>query len=459
MALRKSKLRKIKNLNLQSDSNINFQCISINNKLNNININKSENKMQSFESNSIKTNTIKRISKFSFNERIRNWFSALFIGLIIESLLRERFYDAGIIIIRNIQIRINDNFIAILFFQILSLCASKYFLISIIMILFNYVDTYSSLLLMIITSCAATGTGFFKLIYKNPRPYFHENWVKVFDCETGFGNPSGHSIVAVSVYLTVSKIIRKKFYLQKRIQKYFNYVTVIFILFITFSRLALGAHSLNQILFGIFIGAMIYALFFDVFKIDLNLTDEIYIIMKPKIFNIFSTIILMILFIGIIIFNFFPVLNKLDSQTWGRSINENCPNTPYSKLFEYEAYFMLAGCSSLIGGYLGIYFDIKYNMEGNIEKWVMQNLGDTNWNKTNFCESIIRIFVIALINFPAFSPNLFVSSNDTINAIFFLKNLIPFFAVNFTIYGFTRRILFYFNIGINRKYQKKLIKE
>jgi len=307
-------------------------------------------------------------------------------------------------------------------------------------------------LLMIISSCAATGTGLFKLIYKNPRPYFHENWVKVYDCETGFGNPSGHSIVAVSFYLTIAKIIQKKIYFPKKAKFYFNLATVLFILSITLSRLALGAHSLNQILFGSFIGAMIYALFFDVFKIDLNLADEIYVIMKPKIFNIFASVILIILLIGIIIFNFVPILNDLDSESWGRRITENCPNTPYSKIFDYEAYFMLAGSSSLIGGYLGIYVDIKYNMQGDVEKWILQNLGDTKWNETSLIESFKRIISIIFLNLPAFSLNFIVGSDNTINAIFFFKNLIPYFAVNFTLYGFTRRMLFYFDIGINRKY-------
>jgi len=312
-------------------------------------------------------------------------------------------------------------------------------------------------MLMIISSCAASGTGFFKLIYKNPRPYFHENWVKVYDCETGFGNPSGHSIVAVSFYLTVAKIIQKKIFFTKKIKKVFNFLTVVFILLITLSRLALGAHSLNQILFGSFIGAMIYALFFDVFKIDLNLADEIYVIMQQKNFNIFAGVILIILAIGVLIFNFVPILNDLDSKSWGMRINENCPNTPYSKLFDYEAYFMLAGCSSLIGGYLGIYVDIKCNMQGDIEKWKAQNLGDTKWNKTNFAESLYRILAISVLNFPSFSLNFIIGSNKSINAIFFLKNLIPYFAVSFTLYGFTRRMLFYFKIGVNRKYSSRLI--
>ncbi len=402
--------------------------------------------------------SIKIISQFSFKQRIRNWLIIFIIGLILEMIYREKFYDLGIIIIKKIQSYINDNIFAIYFFQILSFCASKYFLISLIILIFNYIDTYSSLLIIIISSCAALGTGFFKLIYKNPRPYFHENWVKVYDCETGFGNPSGHSIVAVCVYLTIAKLIKKKIDFSKKRKRYFNIATVILIQLITFSRLALGAHSLNQIIFGSFIGAMIYALFFDVFKMDLNLAQEIFVMMKPQILNIFLTISITILSFGVIIFNFIPLLNDDDAHYWRRSITENCPNTPYSKLFDYEAYFMLAGSSSLIGSYLGINFEIKYNLNGNIQLWFIQNFGNTNWNKTNFIDSIIRLIIIGIFLLPIFSLNFIVSSNDTINNIFFLKNLIPNFVVSFMLYGLTRRVLFYFDIGINRIYKIKDIK-
>lgn len=394
-------------------------------------------------------------SDSNFNVRLRNWITIFVIGLILESIFREKFYEVGIVLIRKLQSLINDNIYLISFFQILSFLAAKYFLIVMLILAYNYHDTYSSLLLMIISSSAGTTIGFFKLVYKHPRPYFHEDWIKVYDCETGFGNPSGHSITAVSVYLSLYKILFSKVKLSRRYRKLVRHSFVLFIFCITISRLALGAHSLNQIIFGSFIGAMIYALFFDVFKIDLNLTDEIYVIMKPRIFNIFSSVIAIILLIGVVIFNFIPTLNDLDSKTWGRRISENCPNTPYSKLFDFEAYFMLSGCSALIGAYLGIYIDIKYNMQGNVKQWVDQNIGNRKWNKTSFVKSIIRLIFCIIVVLPTYSLNFFIcGANNSVNVIFFLKNLLPHFTVNFVLYGFTRRILFYFNIGVNKNSQE-----
>ena len=308
--------------------------------------------------------------------RLFNWIKLLVVGIVIESLLREKLYQYGINFIEILQGAINDNHFLIKLLQLLSLMATKYLVITSAIMFFNYLDMYSTLILVIIGGCGTIGTGFFKLIYKNPRPFFHEHWVKVYDCETGYGNPSGHSIVAVSIYLTLWKVLRKKNPFFEKYKKSFFMLLFFFICCILLSRLALGAHSLNQILLGIM---------------------------------------------------------------------EHCPGTPYSKTFDFEAYFMLAACSSLIGAYYGIYFDIKFNLSNSHEKWIEMNHGEKQWNKTGFIKGLMRLVLLIALLSLAFCLNFIISSRAHTNYVFILKNLVPYFCVNFALFGLGRSLSCKFN--------------
>jgi membrane-associated phospholipid phosphatase len=324
--------------------------------------------------------------------------------------------------------------------QTLSIMATKYMLIFAILLFFNYMDMYTTLILVIIVGSCSIGTGFFKLIYKNPRPFFHEDWVKVYDCETGYGNPSGHSIVAFAVYLTLWKILRKRnVFFEKNKRKLFIFL-FFYMCCILMSRLALGAHSLNQILLGSFIGYQIYTLFFEVIKIDLHLHTEMNVVMNLFFFKVGAYIISSFLIFGILIFNFFPLTINLDINQYLERIIQSCPGTPYSKIFDFEAYFMLAACSSIVGAHYGIYFDVKFNLNNSIEKWIEMNHGDKLWNKTNFITSILRLFSMSIVLAISFCLNFIISSNAHTNYIFILKNLIPYFFVNFALFGFCRSI-------------------
>jgi len=306
---------------------------------------------------------------------------------------------------------------------------------------------YTTLVFIVVSASGSIGTGFFKLIYKNPRPFFHEEWVKVYDCETGYGNPSGHSIIAVSVYLTLWKILRKKVpFAEKHKKKLFIFL-FIFICSILISRLALGAHSLNQILLGSFIGYETYLLFFYVIKIDLKLHEEVKVLMKISNLKLFATIVSIILIVGILIFNLFPLKITLDVSKYLERILEQCPGTPYSKVFDYEAYFMLAACSSLIGAYYGIYYDIQYNLKNSQDKWIKMNFGFYQWNKTSFYKSIGRLLLILFVLSGPFSLTVLISSEAHTNYIFILKNLIPYFLINFMLFALCRHLSVVFKIA------------
>lgn len=385
--------------------------------------------------------------KSEIKQRLFKWIKVLILGLVIEALVREKLYNLGISIIQILQSFIEDNIFLIKLMQFLSQLATKYLVIFCVFMFYNYLDMYTTLVLVTIGGCGSIGTGFFKLIYKNPRPFFQHDWVKVYDCETGYGNPSGHSIVAVSIYLTLWKVLRKRNgFFERNKKKLFGFV-FFFICCILLSRLALGAHSLNQILLGSFIGYQIYCLFFYVIKIEVDLHQEIKTLMKLSNLYIFCITIFTILIIGVLIFNFFPMTFDLDVNKYLDRIMENCPGTPYSKTFDYEAYFMLAACSSLVGAYFGIYFDIRFNLNNSQEKWIEMNYGKKLWNRTNYFKGFLRIIILFILLAIPFSLTLIVSSNAHTNYIFILKNLVPYFFVNFFLFAFGRHLCCKLNCG------------
>lgn len=74
-----------------------------------------------------------------------------------------------------------------------------------------------------------------KAFYSSPRPYWSSAEVKAWHCETDFGNPSGHSMLSIGFAITIS---------YKKPTCY-KVAFISIAILIGFSRLVLGAHSLN----------------------------------------------------------------------------------------------------------------------------------------------------------------------------------------------------------------------
>ena len=98
----------------------------------------------------------------------------------------------------------------------------------------------------------------------------------------GYGNPSGHALSSSCLYLSfwymLSDLISG---LIKNNKKLFNIVkyTILtvslgIVYLIMTSRIYLGVHSINQIIFGFFIGVGIFLLFLPLFKSYCNTSTE-----------------------------------------------------------------------------------------------------------------------------------------------------------------------------------------
>ena len=104
--------------------------------------------------------------------------------------------------------------------------------------------------------------SYYKLIYNNPRPYMVDDNIYSYTCSTSFGNPSGHSsassVFAVCLMLEIFHGHSYDPFPTKFYSKVAYVITFILLLYwaisIPYTRYLLGAHSLNQVVYGSTLG-------------------------------------------------------------------------------------------------------------------------------------------------------------------------------------------------------------
>lgn len=145
-------------------------------------------------------------------------------------------------------------------------------------------------------TCASIVNKTLKIVYRNPRPYMVDAEITAFGCSKSFGNPSGHSSLSACLYITIFLLIfhdntdkhgqtpssslrepllniqstpsLRTYYSQKKKQtrspfldKLIYTLSAMLVILIIFtvgmSRVLLGVHSMNQVVYGWSYGAWI----------------------------------------------------------------------------------------------------------------------------------------------------------------------------------------------------------
>jgi len=109
-------------------------------------------------------------------------------------------------------------------------------------------------------------TNAMKLSYHQPRPFWVSDDVQAFACSSQYGNPSGHSTIAMgtAVYLWLDynswAIDASTRDTPSQFSKWywrliFAVLGLVYAVTIAYSRMFLGVHSFNQVFFGLSMGA------------------------------------------------------------------------------------------------------------------------------------------------------------------------------------------------------------
>jgi membrane-associated phospholipid phosphatase len=127
--------------------------------------------------------------------------------------------------------------------------------------------------------------GYFKMLFRSPRPFWVDPKVKAYVNETSFGLPSGHSQNAASMWGTAAATIKKK---------WATILCTVVVFLIGLSRIYLGAHFTRDVLGGWLLGGLCILLYFWLEKPILNWLKN-----KSLYFQIILSFIFSLVLIGI----------------------------------------------------------------------------------------------------------------------------------------------------------------
>ena len=343
-----------------------------------------------------------------------------------------------------------------------------------------------------------------KIWYGNKRPFWQDPSLYKGICDGGFGNPSGHSITTSFLYLSLFF-----YYTQAKVTRDKYKILIIILLFCLFwivmillSRIILGMHSVNQIIYGTSLGLIISSFIFIVFKIH-QLPVSIY----KKFFREkkYKYIILSILcvFIIITISNVFIFNKEFDYDKYNDILDKLCEKKiPKYRRFNLDGLFGSITILALLGMYLGqIVFwyliENKYkfnevNYMNNIKQIQEMNINDIkfsndiknskneiinknkietdnlsqdsfddlinhwNTNRIYICDfkNILKLIAVLIICLLPAILFIAIKNDSDIIIIFIFKLGIPMLLVPFLIYSFG----FYFLIKISCGPKETLLK-
>ena len=173
-----------------------------------------------------------------------------------------------------------------------------------------------------------------KSIYGSPRP----NWIDGPDnkslnnyCKLSFANPSGHSVLSSTFFLSAWHLLTAQ-YLQKKkiwqqVLKWICFVLAIcMVLCVMVSRLYEGVHTINQVIFGCCIGVGNYLVYFHLLQIQTVSVKKFLDTIKKKILIIITVFVIAIIALFLVFF-----LIRYDNEEYMSMIKKHCQEKEMKK--------------------------------------------------------------------------------------------------------------------------------
>ena len=387
-------------------------------------------------------NNLQNINNLSNFFTLRNKIIIIIIYFIIvisiEFAYRNPLFDKSVEIESDIQTSIKNSSNEKLFkkfWKFISTLGTASITISTFIIIFiTYPLNYSFLYLHSLIYSSFL-TNFLKIIYSNSRPY----WIKPEEiyiaCNGGYGNPSGHSDTSVCLYLSLVHILTdfEFFYKSKKgfIYKIILYVFfIIIILLIMISRILLGAHSINQVIYGGMLGLGLYYFIFFILKYHTYTNKQFFnMILKKSTLLIYIILHSSLIIIDIIIYTFRKD-NKLADFVRRNIFNGiRCKKKDEYHLFKHDGFFQSLALFAVLGAYLGlfsIFHFIKKNKKYNCFYVVV-------WNQTIWNKILLRIPFCLISSFGIIFYYIIPGDLD-LEILFIFKASIPFLLAGYGVY-------------------------
>jgi membrane-associated phospholipid phosphatase len=353
-------------------------------------------------------------------------FMCLSIGL--EFLYRDPLFEISLKLIENIQFSSSDQF---KIYEVFTILGTASIVIPILIIVFLWFPINKSFSLFIVYIFCAYWDNLLKIIYGNPRPY----WVKTSlfkQCNGGYGNPSGHAFTSAGFYLATWELVTSlKYFKENKIGVVIKWilliVSVILILFIMYTRIILGAHSLNQILYGASLGLVVYLAIFKVIELHETSLEDIELhINDRKSIIIYSIIYCVLFLIGLI---FWACLNN-EVTEYTNNVSNLCPNLNAYRKFNDDGFYQILSIFGLVGAHFGLVFLFK-----QVKKIYPNKLSFLNeWYKGSFLSQFYRVLLCILFGSPLILTFV-ISGNSSLGIIFIFKVSLPYLLAMFNLFG------------------------
>lgn len=297
--------------------------------------------------------------------------AAYFIVVLgTEVLYREPLYNYSLNFLSNLAKDQNQGTLKMM--KTLTYLGQKHFTLPCYTVLLIFAPLNYSLSVLCSIFGAEFLSNFLKAIYANNRPFWDLS-IAPIDCSVGFGNPSGHSTMSSSVFLSITHIIVTNYLgkskqnvndssvenlgnqmtISKKFVVVLLYLTALaIIIVVSFTRLYLVVHTFNQVLLGCLIGTGIYLTIFFAFEVQNLKSKEIEKYMNNFKFQAFiNTIVILLLIASIIIYSV-QINSKLQLQA---KLTNLCPGEDATKYLYNDFFFQSLSVSGFSGIALGLW--------------------------------------------------------------------------------------------------------
>ena len=341
----------------------------------------------------------------------------LILIIIIEIFYRDPLFNKSLEIIPNLQ----SNQSVKGFWEVITTLGSEKVLIPFFLIFFNWYSLSKSYLYLTILILSVYFDNVLKIIYSNPRPFWVSLTISKYNCEGGYGNPSGHAFSSSCLYLTIWHLTSDNEFFNKRywLRVFYLGIILIFIFLIIFSRLYLGVHSLNQLLYGFLLGLSLYAFFFlalEFQKLDTKSFIELISSYKILYLSLYICMIVILLLVYLLV---------KPNSLYQLILLIICPDLDKYRLLQHEGFYLGLTIFTLIGAHSGLLLlFILINKYYSKEKVIQ--IVDC-WTDTTIIKSILRLLLISALLITCLLPAFLISKDASLAIIFIFKAIVPFY--------------------------------
>ena len=229
------------------------------------------------------------------------------------------------------------------------------------------------------------------------------------------------------------------------INKFSLFLITIFISILHFINFILF-NNIENILFDLTIGLSLYYIFFKIFELDPN---------NPRQFQNFVDFSLFYFILITFMINLFFIIFTINATNNYPNKEEIIQNIIYKYSFS----------SIIIGIFFGAKYEYNFYFEKRFGNWAQYNFefdGEIaeedeslassisfnkarQWNHTNFCISLIRLFFIFLLSFTCLYPFLNITSDNFYQNLI-VNNIIPWNILGFGLFHLFKLVLKYFKV-------------